>query len=224
MRIEDMGDFVERDSFRMPETVEEAGPSAVVAYMDALKVAQHSYKLLVEMGVPMEDAREVIPLGTQHRMSWKLNMSALQHIVGKRGCWILQLGIWGPIIQGMVEELATKVSPLFRDIVAPPCIKGEAFTGCVYHEEVRRRYTGDDKLPPCPLHLAHHVFIPSAISSGNVLASNMTKSTLPKPNPRLAIVGAAMSANYNMGEAMVSRAEAYREFWGRDPFTGSKEG
>lgn len=222
MRIEDMSDFCTRGAFRLPETVEAAGGRVRGIYEAAMINAQAAYKDLVAAGIPMEDAREVIPLGTQHRMSWSLNMSALQHIVGKRGCWILQLGIWGPVIMGMVEELATKVHPIFREVVTPPCIRDDNFTGCVYHEEVRRRYTGDDKLPPCPLHLAHHVFIPDGPVTGAALSANMTKSVLPKPNNRLRVVNAAIEANESMGAAMVERSGDYQAFWGRNPFNGKR--
>lgn len=66
-------------------------------------------------------------------------------------CWILQGSLWAPVIQSMVDELCTKVHPIFRRLVAPPCVKSNAFKGCVYNEENNRRFDGRDALPPCPL-------------------------------------------------------------------------
>jgi hypothetical protein len=212
MRIQDMGSFHDTRSYRVPETVIAKGDEAQALFEDTMAVIQSVYKRLLELGVPMEDARELMPLGAQHRMSWKLNISSLQHIVGKRGCWILQLGIWGPIIQGMIDELALKVDPIFRELVAPPCIDNnkatDAFKGCAFHEENRRRYTGDDKLPPCPLHFRQH-YLPeqgaSSVAIGNA------------HNP-------AVQAKYHlpMADAMRERVEDYRKFWGRDPYTGDR--
>lgn len=192
MRIQDMGKFASTKSYRMPPSIE-AKPDLALEYRNMMTYIEALYNLLVKEGVPMEDAREIIPLGTQHRISWKLNIGALQHIIGKRGCWILQLGLWGPIIEGMVEELATRVHPIFRDLVCPPCVHGNDFTGCIYMEECRRRLSGDDLLPPCPLHLTYHV--------------------LP----------AAPTTRVKMKEQMEARAQAYRKFWGRNPYTGAKE-
>lgn len=201
MRIQDMGRFADSGAYRLPATIK--GTPLEVDYHDTMNTIQQMYKRLVLAGVPMEDARELIPLGAQHRISWKLNIGALQHIIGKRGCWILQLGIWGPVIMGMVEELATKVHPVFRDLVCPPCIqtdtdKDHPYKGCIYMEECRRRLTGDDKLPPCPLHLNYET----------------------EHDPHFEFKNGKMKVP--MLAQMIERAEQYRKFWGRDPYTGEE--
>ena len=199
MRIQRMGEFAHKRAYRMPQTVKEAGPKAMGIFDRAMGAAEYAYNTLVEMGVPMEDARDTIPLAAQHRISWKLNINSLQHIIGKRGCFILQLGIWGPIIMGMIEELANKVHPVFRDLVSPPCMDGDNFAGCVYREECRRRLDGSDELPPCPLHLYNE-------HGGNQY------ETLEKMEYDCGTIP--------MKEQMVKRAEEYRVFWKRDPYTG----
>lgn len=203
MRIQDMSNFADNGAYRLPETILKHPRRVELEsiYHSVMDDIQSGYRKLVEAGIPMEDARELMPLGAQHRMSWRLNIGSLQHIVGKRGCWILQLGIWGPIIQGMIKELATKVHPIFSELVTPPCITGDKFTGCVFHEECRRRYTGDDKLPPCPLHLNYH-HLPEA-----------QRGMLPL---------ALSTVDVPMKQQMFERAEDYRTFWGRDPYTGAR--
>jgi thymidylate synthase ThyX len=207
MRIQDMSAFARRRAYRLPQTVEDKGPEAVALFHKTMDQIGSAYNELVDMGIPMEDARELMPLGAQHRMSWMLNIGSLQHIVGKRGCWILQLGIWGPIIEGMITELAAKVHPIFSEVVTPPCLKGDDYKGCVYQEEVRRRYTGDDKLPPCTLHFHHEVASEAERSAG--------KTHLPVIHDAHAVPRAA---------EMRDRAEQYRAFWGRDPYTGKRLG
>lgn len=203
MRIQDMGRFASSGEYRLPETIKEHSERLRLekAYHGAMSVIEDTYNMLTAAGIPMEDARELMPLGAQHRMSWKLNIGALQHIVGKRGCWILQLGIWGPVIKGMIEEVATKIHPIFREMVTPPCIEGDKFKGCIYHEECRRRYTGDDKLPPCPLHLVHH--------------------ELPERRKTLPLIS-ENNVDIPLRNEMFERAEQYKKFWGRDPFTGKR--
>lgn len=212
MRIQDMGKFADNMSYRVPETILEHPDSEhlMAIYKHAMNQIQFAYNLLVEADIPMEDARELMPLGAQHRMSWKLNIGSLQHIVGKRGCWILQLGIWGPIIQGMIQELCDKVDPIFAEMVSPPCLKGDDFTGCIYHEENRRRYTGDDAHAPCPLHFRHH-HIPENLGKGEDIANARKPDTQAK-------------FKLPMARQMRVRARQYQSFWRRDPYTGERLG
>jgi thymidylate synthase ThyX len=207
MRILDMSTFAEHEMYRVPETLEgktvktkklfdgkvvEQEVKAEEAWAIDMKRIQEMYAKYVKAGVPMEDARGLIPLGAQSRISWTLNLRTIQHIVGKRGCWILQLGLWRPVIEGMINELATKVHPAFRELVTPPCMKGDEFAGCVFKLENERRVTGDDTLPVCSLYANHHE------------TERFTRKDFP------------------MVEAMERRAEEYRTFWGRDPFTGAR--
>jgi len=219
MRIQDMSQFADRGNYRTPRAVaEHPNPEVALRYHLLQKDIQEGYKALVEAGVPMEDARELIPLGATHRISWALNIGALQHIVGKRGCWILQLGIWGPVIQGMISELTTKVDPIFGELVTPPCLKGDDFTGCVYMEENRRRYTQDDKHAPCPLHVRYH-HAPEVLKDRMADHPVEDAATL---DATVQMLGGLESLDVPMAEGLLKRAEDYRAFWGRDPFTGRR--
>ncbi len=171
MRIQNMGAFADDGKFYIPNfkkerfksqkgvtlddvqlTWAETDEATSIIYRSAMWNAQQSYKDLLDLGWEMEDARNVIPLGATHRISMTVNLNALKHIIGERGCWILQGGTWGPIIKSMVDELVIKVDPVFRRLVRPPCVNAEnEFTDCVYVEENRRRASGEDSLPICPL-------------------------------------------------------------------------
>lgn len=153
MRVLDMGRFVDDDLYRMPESIEQ-DEVAKQTYEDTLYIIQDAYKGLLARGVPVEDAREVIPLGAQHRVSWGMNLGAVIHVCRKRSCVIPQLGTWGPVIEGMIHELVTKVDPYFASIVTPPCIKGNVFKECLYKLDNERRVSREDPLLPCSLYLA----------------------------------------------------------------------
>lgn len=217
MRIQDMSAFARNGNYRVPQTIlDHPDKTLLQLYRNTMRDIEYAYWAMVRAGIPMEDAREVMPLGAQHRMSWRLNIGALQHIFGKRGCWILQLGIWGPIITGMVEELATKVHPIFRELISPPCMKGDKYTGCVFQEESRRRYTQDDKLPPCTLHLRQER-LPSMTPDPDVEWAMDVIDKTPE-----GIADALKDINVPRVDEMLARAEDYRAFWGRDPFNGKR--
>src|SRR5690606_1766286 len=212
MRIKNMGKFAEHGDYRVPESIANHpdSESLLDTYHNTMDKIQEAYNLLVSSGVPMEDARELIPLGATHRMSWTLNISSLQHIIGKRSCWILQGGIWGPIIKGMIEELSEKVDPIFSDLATPPCIKNDEFKGCSFMEENARRYQGLDLLPPCPLHVRNH-YLPMCGAKSEEINKAEHGSVLEK-------------RRVPMIPQMLKRAEEYRAFWRRNPWTGEREG
>lgn len=155
MRILDIGDFAEKENYCMPDSVKNNCEGVQKEYQDSMHASAKAYRELVAMGVPLEDARNVVPLATTHRLVWKVNLASLMHIVGKRGCWILQLGLWKPVIEGMINELAEKVDPYFRNLILPPCVnKDGSFKGCSFKLDNQRRIDGEDEIPPCIIYLA----------------------------------------------------------------------
>ena len=168
MRVLNMGRFFTDRHYRMPESVAERCTCSdfahsaqlthdlqcpVTVFRRALGDAENVYNHLVKLGVPLEDARGVIPLAATHRISWTLNLATIKHIIGKRGCWILQLGIWEPVIRGMVRELAEKVDASLRRLIDPPCFESGKFVGCKFKLDNEQRCASKDPLPPCSLYL-----------------------------------------------------------------------
>ena len=150
MRVLDMGKFYDNNAYELPDSILK-NEQAVALYKECLRFAQKTYATLCEYGVPREDARLVVPLACQHDMFWTLNLGALCHILRKRGCWIPQYGLWRPIIVGIVDELATKIHPVFRTLTQPPCVNNGKFNKCHFPEDIARRLDHSDPLPPCPL-------------------------------------------------------------------------
>lgn len=214
MRLLDMSTFATRGAYRTPDGVlaldekqrQSAGIGAGRAdeWREDMERIQEMYAKWVGYGLEREDARDLIPLGATSRLSWTLNLRTLQHIVGKRGCTILQLGLWGPVITSMIEELATKIHPVFRRLVTPPCMKGNQFVGCIFPEDNRRRLTGEDpNMGCCPLWIGR--------------ASDADE------NAHQALIQYQGGAIRN--KHLIDReAEGRAKFWGRDAWTGqSKE-
>lgn len=221
MRIQNMGAFADDEKYRVPPalngkivTFKGVEAPASDLYHSAMKGIQDAYNALVAAGVPMEDARELIPLGAQHRISWSINLQSLLHVMGERGCWILQMGLWGPVIRGMVNELASRVHPAFRDLVRPPCIGSDGkFKSCLYRHENERRITQEDKLPICPLYVVKDD--EGAKRHGIEAHGDAERASRVKAN--------ATCIEIHQHAEMLRRAEEYKDLWARDPFTWNKE-
>jgi thymidylate synthase ThyX len=120
-------------------------------YLDTLHLLQHRYQKLVEAGVHIEDARQIVPVGATHGITWGLNLKAMLHIFGKRASWIAQIGLWEEVIHQMTREMGEKVHPVFYDLGKPSCIKNGKYVGCPVNGTNVERVVGTDGMPPCPL-------------------------------------------------------------------------
>lgn len=164
-RIINMGDFADAGDYYTPPFIREnadkptppdmqlAFPEGNIGdlYAAQMKIIQDMYNDLVKAGVPLEDARNVLPVAMQHRMTWTCNLSSITHVLSRRGCWLAQLGMWEPVIRGIVEELSTKVDPIFRRLIDPPCFdqKGD-WAGCAFKRE-NEEIVNKGEYPPCSL-------------------------------------------------------------------------
>jgi len=212
MRVLDMGTFAFDRAYYAPPSIK--NKNAATTLLDrAMLDAQIAYNKLVGMGIPREDARQVIPLGSTHRIVWKLNLSALMHIIGHRACWILQLGFWRPVIEGMIRELCEKVDPVFRDLATPPCLKDEKFAGCLFRLDNEKRLLHEDPLPPCPLWFSHNK------GTAAQLLADPGVQTPCKVNRDTGALEFATSEKERTFRRMFTE---YYSFWQRDPWNGER--
>ena len=221
MRVLDMGHF----RFHTPESIDgrtvhaNGLDSAKDLYEWFMDQTRQVYRSLVDAGVPMEDARMVIPLAATHRITWTVNLLALKHIIGKRGCWILQLGLWGDVIRGMVDALCERYgTKIFRRLITPPCITGDTFTGCAFKEDNRRRVDGDDAhLPPCSLYMNNESeAVDHAFNASSTWYIHHTTCKSPCGTK----VMLWNSTDDTVQRRYVDMQQAYRALWERDTLTG----
>lgn len=181
-------------------------------YHEQMRWIQAAYRRLVQAGMPLEDARGILPMYLQHRYTWKTNLSSLMHVLSKRGCWLAQLGMWEPVIHDITNELAEKVHPMFRRLIDPPCINpgtGE-YGKCAFGRE-NEEIIPKGEYPPCSL-WTNQEYVP------------MKSESLRKD-------GIACYEHYveekAVGEARLPRynrmMEKYTKLWGRDPRTGERK-
>ena len=149
MRVKDMGCFYDDGDYHIPKSIQ--GTHAVDIYLGTLKEIQSAYNVLRGIGVAPEDARELLPLAVSHRISWSLNLVALQHLFQKRTCWITQMGIWQPLLEGIMRELTDHIDHIFQELADPPCFNQGVYSHCPFKIENYPRIEGLDPYPPCPL-------------------------------------------------------------------------
>ena len=135
---------------------DDRGRETIINYSDKhglfniiMLLEQEAFKALKEMGAKDEDAREILGNGIHHRLSMKISLRHLIDMCKHRTCWIAQ-GHWGAIVTQMIDELVTKVHPIFRMLGKPPC---SGSGKCAYNAICQDRYDGKDPLPVCPLWL-----------------------------------------------------------------------
>ncbi len=104
-----------------PESIA-ADDTTNAVFDEAMEKAQEAYRLLVEAGIPAEDARYVLPNAVESKIVITMNVRELLHFFGLRCCNRAQWEI-RDMAQRMLE-LARPTAPyIFMDAGAP-CIRG----------------------------------------------------------------------------------------------------
>ncbi len=100
----------------------QAVPEALRVFQESIRHSQETYIKLVDMGIPKEDARFILPHGHSTRMVLTMNARELHHFFGLRLCRRAQ---WE------IHELARKMltlcrekAPVLFDKAGPKCIFG----------------------------------------------------------------------------------------------------
>lgn len=151
-------------------------------YVELMAQIEFAYNKLIEAGVAMEDARQIIPIGVSHSITWSVNLKALMHILGKRACWVAQANLWEALISGMVNELCEQVSPKLRKIIQPPCFKKGKYKACPYFQINKERVQGRDHMPPCPLYVYHDTEASIEAANSSVQDTGNPPTWLPAVN------------------------------------------
>lgn len=194
-------------------------PAAEV-YEGLMRQIQDVYGKLVEAGVPLEDARQIIPVGASHGITWTINLKALKHVLGKRACWVMQAGLWEAMISGMLNELANQVHPIFRKLALPPCFKKGSFVGCPFHEIQRERIYGRDNIAPCPIFVTKENELALRMSSACETETGAPARWTPNSFTQREDLRNWYCSKPEEVDAMMKNAERFERLWGFDVFAG----
>lgn len=112
--------FKDEPDFIRPASVEEAG--AQEAFDEAAKAAFEAYAKLVELGVPAEDARYLLPNACETKIVVTMNIRELLHFFNVRCCNRAQWEIRE--VACKMLELVRPTAPLIFKQAGPGCVKG----------------------------------------------------------------------------------------------------
>lgn len=117
--------FTDEPEFVKPATVVAAG--AEEAYDAAVKAAFDSYRKLVELGVPAEDARYLLPNACESKIVVTMNIRELLHFFSLRCCNRAQWEIREAACK-MLELVRPTAPFIFKD-AGPGCVRGKCPEG-----------------------------------------------------------------------------------------------
>ncbi|MDI3481097.1 MAG: thymidylate synthase [Tepidanaerobacteraceae bacterium] len=102
----------------LPESIAKK-PEAILAYIKGLECCKKSYIELVKMGVEQEDARYILPMGTQTRLVMTMNVRSLYNFFNLRCCQRAQSEI-RHLAELMLAEVK-KIAPRLFEKAGAPC-------------------------------------------------------------------------------------------------------
>ena len=100
-----------------------SNPAAEELFQRQAKIACDAYKKLITMGIPVEDARFILPHGWETRLVLTMNARELHHFFKLRLCRRAQWEI-RELARFMLIE-CRKAAPIIFEAAGPPCVAGE---------------------------------------------------------------------------------------------------
>ena len=101
------------DEVVIPESVEEAGLAD--SYRERIRESHDLYRESLEAGVPKEDARFLLPIGSKTSLYLKANFREFRHIIELRGSDDAQWEI-RDLAEGFLSRLSGKAPAVFEDL------------------------------------------------------------------------------------------------------------
>ena len=110
---------------------------AAVTYQKTMDVIRDAYSALLNLGIPGEDARMVLPNACCTEICVKMNLRNLIHFCNERLCACAQWEI-RQMAKLMVDEVL-KVAPKLKDFLVPKCEAHKPYNFCT---ETKKRSCG----------------------------------------------------------------------------------
>lgn len=129
----------------VPKSIQGSRP-AYEEYTRLMEVVHKIYVALLEVGIPAEDARYILPNATETKILITMNARTLLHFFQKRCCNRAQWEIRQMAFDMLVE--VKNVAPLLFRNAGPRCVAGSCGEGsfsCGKMKEVRAKYEALDE-------------------------------------------------------------------------------
>lgn len=119
LRIVNVGKFADNNQYTKSYALKK-NPVAEKIYDEAMKFLQEAYKLLIDCGCPVEDARGVLPLNIHSPITMSINMRSLYHMMELRFCDNTQEE-YREFAEKVKQEISDKISPVLAKPMQPLC-------------------------------------------------------------------------------------------------------
>jgi len=123
--------YVSKDGFKYvtPPSIEfDKDPFVQDIYEKAMEVNQKAYSALVDLGIPAEDARFVLPNACETVIDVKMNLRELIHLMNTRLCTRAQWEIRNMAV--MMRDLVIEQEPLLAKYLVPKCEINSPYCYC----------------------------------------------------------------------------------------------
>ncbi|NVN92936.1 MAG: FAD-dependent thymidylate synthase [Desulfuromonadales bacterium] len=124
----------------MPDTIaDNAEARQIFAFMS--ETVHKAYAQLVDMGIPPEDARYILPNATETKIVMSMNARELLHFFALRCCQRAQWEIREMAVEML--RLVKKIAPAIFRVAGPGCVKGPCPEGtfcCGQTSEIREYF------------------------------------------------------------------------------------
>ena len=124
----------------MPDTISDNSEARQI-FASMSEIVHKAYARLIEMGIPAEDARYILPNATETKIIMTMNARELLHFFALRCCQRAQWEIRGMSIEML--RLVKRVAPVIFRQAGPGCVDGPCPEGkfcCGQTAEVREFY------------------------------------------------------------------------------------
>jgi len=108
-----------KDGFVVPPSVQK-NPDALEEYYRVLDEIGHAYDRLVELGVPVEDARYLLPNAAKTNLVMTVNLRQLMHMSGLRLCVLAQWEIRD--LFKRIRKILGGIDPIYNKLLVPKCV------------------------------------------------------------------------------------------------------
>jgi flavin-dependent thymidylate synthase len=119
LRVVTKGRFADEGRYTMPQGLTETQREQ---YHHNMLAIQKMYLDLLDNGVPVEDARGILPLNIHSDISMHINFSSLLHMSAQRLCVNTQWE-YRQVVNGMKAGIEKKMGKDFSDQLEAPCVR-----------------------------------------------------------------------------------------------------
>ena len=119
-RLQESTRYVDESGFKYYEPAKCADNPE---YAKAMENIQKSYGTLLSAGVPREDAANILPLGMETRIVWKVNLRTLVNFMNKRLCTraLKEIRDFTGLLRKTLGELDSDWAFIARTLFVPSC-------------------------------------------------------------------------------------------------------